>query len=125
MIDNEKILGKVDSVDIVNDPVLQFCICFKLDSYGHQCFTDYSLDTFDKKKDRRVGTAFGLDCILKIFDVFNVTSLKDIVDKTCWLYRSDELNPIIIGIEGHSFDGGNKLIIKDLVNEWKKEKESS
>jgi len=117
----EKKLGKIKSAEffIEDHGILTFFLTF---DFGGSCqgFGGYTLDSWDKKKDRRVGTAFGMDLILKLLNTFGVDRLDRIVGRTCFaLYEQPyRWNDTIKGIETPKFDGGKQFVIDEHVEEW-------
>ena len=46
----------------------------------------YSLDSYDKALDKRVGTAWGCDLLLRILRSFGVDSLRELEGRHCWVF---------------------------------------
>jgi hypothetical protein len=117
----EKKLGKIKSAElfIEDHGILTFFLHFDFGGSG-QGFGGYTLDAWDKNKDRRIGTVFGMDLILKLLQTFDVDRLEQIVGRTCFaLYDVPyRWNDAIRGIETPKFDGGKKFIISEHVEEW-------
>jgi len=116
---NERELGRVEYADIMIEDhgIMTFAIGFDFGG-SHQAFANYALDTWDEEKKRRVGTAFGCDVILRLMKVFRVDRFSEIVGKVAYVIRDDGVNPMIRGIEATPFDGGQKLMIKEVGEEW-------
>jgi hypothetical protein len=60
--------------------ILTFYLFLKFDGSG-QGFGGYALSTYDKEKKRRVGHAFGTDCILQILDVLKARKWEELRGK--------------------------------------------
>lgn len=117
-------LGKVESVmfGFEDHGILTFMIYL---NYGGSCqgFGGYALDTYDKEKKRRVGTAAGTDLILKLLNLFKVSKLDDIEGRSVFALRdSDNWTSSIVGLKLPDFDGGEELLISDWQKEWFPEK---
>jgi len=114
-----KELARVDTVDLsIEDHGILSCFVMLDKEEGlHQGFGGYSLDGYDKKLKRRVGTAAGLDWILRLLQIFKVNKLEDITGKMCYaIYEDDSFNRTIKGIKTLEIDGGEEFLIKD----WQK-----
>ena len=99
------------SLGIEDHGILSFFLHLEFDGSG-QGFGGYALDTFDKEKKRRVGHAFGTDCILRILEVLKVHNWEDLRGK---YLRIKRINHKIIAI-GHIVE--NKWFnIEDLAKE--------
>jgi len=83
----------------------------------HQSFGGYSLDGYDKEVERRVGTASGMDWILRLLQIFGVDRLEKIKGKMCYaLYEND--SQLIKGIKTLDIDGGKEFLISDWQKQW-------
>jgi len=60
--------------------ILTFFLNLKFKGSG-QGFGAYAMDSFDLVKKRRIGSAFGTDCILQILDTVGVSKWEDLKDK--------------------------------------------
>lgn len=78
------------------------------------------LDTYDEKKEKRIGSAAGTDFILRILNLFCVDELQKTIGRSVYaLLDHDRNRAQIIGLEMPEFDGGEKFMIKDWQKEWK------
>ena len=83
----------------------------------HQSFGGYSLDGYDESLKRRIGTASGMDWILRLMQVFGVTKLEHIKGKMCYaLYEKS--SQLIKGIQTLEIDSGKSFIISEWVEQW-------
>ena len=59
--------------------------CFLYLNYGGsgQGFGGYGLDGFDKAKDKRVGTAWGMEFVRRVLETFEVDSWEKLSGKHC------------------------------------------
>lgn len=115
-----KQLGKVvrTSFEIEDHGILTLSIDIKF-GVSAQGFGRYSLDTWDKVKDRRVGTAAGMDFILRILQLFDVRSLDELRGRPVYaLRKSDEWGEFIIGLKTPDFDGKRTFLVSDWQREW-------
>lgn len=55
-------------------------LCLEYES-GVQCFGGYAMDSYDKIKKRRVGTAYGLEFIKRVMDTVGVTEWSQLAGK--------------------------------------------
>ena len=114
-----KELARVESVnlEIEDHGILTCFVQLDKEEGMHQGFGGYSLDGFDKKAKRRVGTAGGLDWILRLLQIFAVGKLEDITGKMCYaLY--DEADTTIKGIQTLEIDSGETFLIEDWRKQW-------
>jgi hypothetical protein len=118
MTDSIKELGKVESVSFgpICNGIMSSYVAL---DFGGSCqgFGGYVLDDFDKKKDRRVGSAAGMDWMMQLFQLFDVESLDAMKDKAVYAIR-DKPYGKIIGLETPAFDGSRKFIIADWLAAW-------
>lgn len=122
----QKGLARVEDIKLKMDGVLMLNIELAKEDGFHQCFGTYQLSHYDKKLDRQVGSAQGLDYIIQILDVFDVDSLEKIKGKMCYaLYEEpyQPFNSLIRGIQSLDIDGGKKFTIHDWVKQWGLDKE--
>jgi hypothetical protein len=82
-IKNAKITGTMLGVE---DHSILTCWLY-LDYGGMgQGFGGYALDTYDKVKGRRVGTAFGMEFIRRIMEVVEVEKWEDLTGQYCRVF---------------------------------------
>ncbi len=83
-------LGLVDSAKIGfqrEDAIfLGIQVCFDFGG-THQCFMSGIFDSFDKEKDRRVGTAYGCDYIVQFLDYFGIGEASQLIGKYVYALR--------------------------------------
>lgn len=78
----------------------------------------YSLDTWDATKNKRVGTAFGAEFILRTLKTVGVDSWEKLVGKTIFvLIESEDFGATVLGIESLPTEGVRTFLFKDLVDE--------
>lgn len=115
----EKQLARVESVELyIEDHGILTCFVNLHKEEGlHQGFGGYSLDGYNEKLKRRVGTAGGMDWVLRLLQIFKVDRLEKIQGKMCYaLYESDSRQ--IKGIQTLELDGGETFLIKDWQAQW-------
>jgi hypothetical protein len=89
------------------------------DDFGSQDICNLTLDTYNKDKKRREGTAFGLELIRRILDMFDCNKLSDILGNVIYVIGEGEgLSFKPKGFERPLFDNGKKLIYKELFDEY-------
>ena len=78
----EIINGKIEStmLGIEDHGIMSFFLHIKFDGSG-QGFGGYALDQWNEAKKKRVGTAFGLDCIKNIIETVGVSKWEDLKGK--------------------------------------------
>jgi hypothetical protein len=82
-----KELGKISSVSLgIEDDVGVFTasICFDFGGTS-QCMSGWTLDTWDEKRKRRIGTAAGLDYIIRVLEAAGVGKWEDMVGNEVWV----------------------------------------
>ena len=115
----EEELARVKGVnlEIEDHGILTCWINLEKESGLHQSFGGYSLDGYDAVQKRRIGTAGGLDWVLRILQTFQVSKLEQVQGKMCYaLY--DKESQLIKGIKTLKIDGGKSFIISDWQNQW-------
>ena len=112
-------LARVESVklEIEDHGILTCYVILNKEDGLHQGFGGYSLDGYDETQQRRIGTAGGLDWILRLLQIFNVSKLEDINGKMCYALYDDK-SSLIKGIRTLKIDGSNTFLISDWQNQW-------
>lgn len=83
----------------------------------HQSFGGCSLDGYDENLKRRIGSASGMDWVLRLLQIFSVSRLEEIKGKMCYaLYEND--SELIKGIKTLDIDGGHEFLISDWRKQW-------
>ena len=120
-----KQLAKIRSTRLeINDHgILTFAIDVDYENGFSQCVGGMALDTYDKIKERRVGTASGCEIIRRLIDEFKVGGLEYLKNKHCWIYGDgDELNFKPKGIQTLSVDAKTKgIFFEDIYKEFRVE----
>lgn len=118
----EKHLGKVSSayLGMEDRGFLTFMITIDYDDVGTQGFGTFALCSWDKEKDRRVGTALGCDAIIKLLNLFKVDTFDKIKGRTVFALKDQDggWSGFIRGIEIPKFDGGGRFVMKEHCLEW-------
>lgn len=115
----KKELARVERAEmyIEEHGILTFFLDLDKESGMQQGFGGYSLDGYDEKLKRRIGTDAGMDFVLQMLQIFHVDRLEKIKGKMCYaLYDSGSSR--IIGIETLKIDGGKQFVIKDWCKQW-------
>ncbi len=87
-----------------------------------QGYGGFSLDEYNKEKDCREGTAFGITLIRRLLDWFEVTKLDDIGGKLVWALRTEH-SGLIVGLKREDTkkkpkDNNHIFSIKAIANEY-------
>lgn len=88
---NAKINGTM--LGIESHDIMSFFLYLDFGGSG-QGFGGYGLDEWVKEKDRRVGTAYGLDLVMKILDVVGVEKWEDLKGKHIRVQKENWHSPI-------------------------------
>ena len=106
-----------------NGMAIGLVLSFEMEPDGSISWTTPCLDTFDHDKNRRVGTAYGLDFLLQLLDVLGVEMVSELkgryfyvlsADPTGWGRSSESWT----GFERLGMDGGKRLVFADVAAEW-------
>ncbi|MDX9781240.1 MAG: hypothetical protein RBT66_09415 [bacterium] len=82
-IKNAKIIGTM--LGIEDHSILTCWLYLNYDGAG-QGFGGYALDTYDKVKSGRIGTAFGMEFIRRIMEVVEVEKWEDLTGQYCRVF---------------------------------------
>lgn len=124
-----KILCNVTSsgLNIKERGVLVLDLYCDLPTWGSLSVFNMVLDTYDKEKERRVGTAFGCEMIRQTLEFFGVNNLHEIKNYKCYLLSTKETiwsSSDVIGIEQLPFneykDLRQQIIKQDVIDEFLK-----
>lgn len=80
-----------------------------------QGFGGVMLSVHDEKKRRHVGTAAGMDFVLRVLQLFGVCRLSEIVGRECIALREHAMGTII-GLE--NVESGKQLLVSSWSREW-------
>ena len=111
-------IGRVSSFKLGTEDhgIMTFWVHLDFNGSG-QAFGGYCMDSFDQQSDKRCGSAFGTECVLRLLRCFNVEDIGEIKGKPCMaLY--DNYKPFsskIIGLAPLPSDKGEIFIIEDAV----------
>jgi hypothetical protein len=83
-----KVLAKISkaSLEIQERGILNFWIYVDYEDFGSQGVGGIVLDTFDKEKDSRVGTAYGCEMIRRMLLELCVNDFSEMKGKHIWVY---------------------------------------
>lgn len=100
--------------------ILILDIVVEYDDFGEQNICNMCLDTYNKEKDKREGTAAGLELIRRVLDMFDCNNLSDIEGKVIYvLGEGDGLSFKPKGFKRPNFDNGKKLIYSEVFEDFK------
>ena len=122
-----KKLAKITSatLEIKERDILSFWIYVDYEEFGSQGIGGFTLDTFDKEKNKRVGTAYGCEMIRRILNTLGVNDFSEMKGSIIWVYGTGErLNFKPTGIQSLNVSGlkNTPLIFSDVYNEFFSEK---
>lgn len=119
-----KQLAKIKSahLEIKERGVLNFWIKVDYEDLGSQGIGGLCLDTFNKEKDKREGTAYGCEMIRRLLLELDVNDFSEMKNKIIWVLGEGEgfsFKPL--GIQRLSVNGGNNkpLIFSEVFEEFK------
>ena len=99
--------------------ILILDIVVDYDEFGSQNICNMCLDTYNKDKDKREGTAAGLELIRRILDMFDCNNLSDITEKVIYvLGEGDGLSFKPKGFKRPKFDNGKELLYTEVFKEF-------
>lgn len=111
---------KSASLEIRERGILNFWIHVDYEEGMSQGIGGYALDTYDKDKDDRVGTAAGCELIRQLLLVLGVDDFSQMRGKTIWVLTEGEgLSMKPIGIQALRADGGKSLIFSNVFEQFK------
>lgn len=109
-------------LELIDSGILSFSISVKYEDGLCQMIGGLALDSFDKSKDRRVGTAYGCEMIRRLLSEFAVDDFSEMKGAHVWVYGI-ERSGLIFGVHGIgrlSVDGGgdSRLMFKEVADEF-------
>ena len=108
------------SLEIKERGILNFWINVDYENGFSQGVGGIALDTYDKEKDARIGTAYGCEMIRQLLLVLGVNDFSQMKGKDIWvLVEGSNLNIKPIGIQALKADGGKQLIFGDILEQFK------
>lgn len=118
MNENKKI-AKITSVTLEIEDHGILTLNIGLDYGGvHQSYGGYALDTFSEKEDRRIGTRYGTECILRLLRAFSATCLEEITGKYCYTnFNNSAHSAFVQSITTLEPDGSNYFSFKEIAKE--------
>lgn len=119
-----KKLAKIDyaKLEIQERKILNFWIIVDYEEGGSQGVGGISLDTYDKSKKKRIGTAYGCEVIRRLLLALNVNDFSEMKGKYIWVLGDGEgfsFSPK--GIKALDTSSGDKepVIFHDILQEFK------
>ena len=118
-----KVLAKIKkaTLEIQERGILNFWIHVDYEEGGSQGIGGIALDTFDKDKDSRVGTAYGCEVIRRLLLELRVDDFSEMKGKHVWIYGEGEgfsLKPL--GIQSLKGDNSKTepVIFSDIAKDF-------
>lgn len=68
------------TLGIEDHGILTVSLCFEYEC-GCQCFGGYAMDSYDKTKKRRIGTAYGMEFVIRVMNTVGVTEWSQLKGK--------------------------------------------
>jgi len=84
-----------------------------------QGFGGYALDDYDKKKDKRIGSAYGMESIMRLLDVVGVSKWEELKGKNVRVKREGGWNGRLAAIGNILED--KWLNMKELYDEMERD----
>ena len=121
-------LGKITETHLGREDhgIMTFYVYFDFGGTS-QGFGGYVLDTYNKKTEKREGTAFGCEVINRILEAVGVRRWEDLVGNEMWVIRNREgFDSKIIGIEAPKYrkNAGRPFVIDEVIQEFKLDEET-
>lgn len=112
-------LGRISKavIEVEDHGILTFWLYFDFGSAG-QGFGGIALDSYDAKKELRVGTAAGMDLVSQLIKLFKVDRFEDIKGRVAYAIREEGFNGNIVGVRLPPFDGGGEFRLDTWRAEW-------
>ena len=105
--------------------ILILDVWVELEGKGRFSCFNMVLDTYDKERERRVGTAYAAEMIIACLDFFGVDDLSQVKNYKCYILTDNEYIwscTDVLGLEQLPFDeysNNRKTIIKkDILDEF-------
>ena len=120
-----KQLAKVTkaTLEIKERGILQFYVFVDYEEGCSQGVGGVCLDSYDDKKKKRVGTAYGCEMIRQCLEVFNVNDFSEMKGKYIWVLGNGEgfgFKPV--GFQSLNVDKNQKTFLFDEVYQEFKDK---
>lgn len=111
---------KSASLDIKDIGIFTFRIQVDYENGSSQGIGGYALDTYDKIKEERIGTAVGCEIIRQLLLVLNVDDFSQMKGKDIWvLTEGTGLTTNPIGIQALKADGGKHIVFSEVFEQFK------
>jgi hypothetical protein len=113
-----KQLAKISKakLEIQERGILNFWIYVDYEDCGCQGIGGIALDTYDKDKKKRVGTAYGCEVIRRLLLALGVDDFADMKGKNIWVIGEGEgLSFMPKGIQRLKTDGGGDAVMFDEI----------
>ena len=84
----------------------------------------YTLDTYDKNTEERIGTAYGMQMIMELSKVLDVNNLHEAVGQNIFVLGEEPDTPlsfIPVGIQALRSGTGKKIIFNDVYKKFEDE----
>ena len=112
-----KQLARITGVDLgIKMHMLSIGVHLQKEDGTEKIFGEYQLDNYDKDLNRMVGTAGGMDFILRLLQVFNTTELKFLRGRMCYAILNSDGD--VVGLKSLNMDGGDEFLISDWQKQW-------
>lgn len=72
---------KSTKLGFISNGIFDFTLVLEIQGGGGFAFGGWALDQYDKEKDRRVGTAYGMNMIMQILEVVGVNTWEELKGK--------------------------------------------
>lgn len=111
-------LGRIERTMLGYEDHGIFTFMLSLDYGGSaQGAGGYGLDEYDKPTEDRIGTAYGLDLIIRILRVVGVDEWEQVKGKHIHAIRAESYGPIV-GLANHMKPSTNFLFFSEHADRW-------
>lgn len=100
----------------ISNGMLAFGIRLLKEDGIERTFGEYQMDNYDKDLKRMVGTASGMDMILRVLQVFNVAELSYLEGKMCYILLNSDGD--VVGLKALNMNGGDQFLVSDWQKQW-------
>lgn len=65
----------------ISNGIFSFCLTLTIQGGGAVNIGGYVMDSYDKEKEKRIGTAYGMDLVMRILEVVGVKTWEELEGK--------------------------------------------
>ena len=110
------------TLEIKERGILNFLVYVDYENGGGQAVGGIALDSWDESKKSRIGTAYGCEVIRRLLLLFKVNDFSEMKNKIIYVLGEGEgLGFRPKGFKSLSFDGGNRVVFDEILEEFEGE----